>query len=61
MHCTMCKDDLRAHKSDLLKHASSSEHKAAVRAAAARKKFIISSFFEPNCSHVAKLELINLA
>ena len=55
----MCKVDLRAHKSDLLKHASRFEHKAAVRAAAARKKFNISSFFEPNCSHVAKLELIN--
>ena len=57
----MCKVDLRAHKSDLLKHASTSEHKEAVGAAAARKKFNISSFFEPNCSHVAELELINLA
>ena len=57
----MCKVDLRAHKSDLIKHASKSEHKAAVRAAAAREKFNISSFFEPNCSHVAKLELLNLA
>ena len=56
----MCKVNLRAHKSDLLKHASTSEHKAAVRAAAARKKIDISSFFEPNCSHVAELELINL-
>ena len=27
----MRKVDLRAHKSDLLKHASTSEHKAAVR------------------------------
>ena len=53
--------DLRAHKSDLLKHASTSEHKAAVRAAAARKKFNILMFFEPNCSYVAKLELSNLA
>ena len=57
----MCKVDLRAHKSDLLKHANTSEHKEAVEAAAARKKFNISSFFEPNCSHVAELELINSA
>ena len=57
----MCKVGLRAHKSDLLKHASTSEHKAAVKAAAARKKFNISSLFEPNCSHEAKLESINLA
>ena len=41
----MCQVDLKAHKSDLLKHASTSEHKAAVRAAAAGKKFKILSFF----------------
>ena len=40
----MCKVDLRAHKSDLLKHASSSENKAAVRAAAARKNSTFQVF-----------------
>ena len=40
----MCKVDLRAHKSDLLKHASTSEHKAAERAAAARKNSTFQGF-----------------